>query len=241
MFKRNMRLPVLVLLVAAVLLVIAGCGGGSKTSSNGNNNTSGSGNTNATATPEATEAPVPDKLLGSDKHPVVTIEMDTGKSFQVELYPEIAPNTVNNFVSLVKKGFYDGTIFHRVIPGFMIQGGDPEGTGMGGPGYSIKGEFMSNGFQNDLLHTRGVISMARSGDPDSGGSQFFVMVADAPSLDGDYAAFGKVIEGMDTVDEIVNQETEKSGEGSTPVKPMAIKKATIDTKGMTFAEPEKVK
>ncbi|NIK72344.1 MULTISPECIES: peptidylprolyl isomerase [unclassified Paenibacillus] len=239
MFKRNMRLPVLALLTAALLLVIAGCGGGSKTSSN-DNGTSGSGTANATATPEATDPPQPDKLLGSDKHPVVTVEMDNGKTFKVELYPEIAPNTVNNFVSLVKKGFYDGTIFHRVIPGFMIQGGDPEGSGMGGPGYSIKGEFMSNGFQNDLLHTRGVISMARSGDPDSAGSQFFVMVADAPSLDGDYAAFGKVVEGMDTVDEIVNQETEKTGEGSRPVKPMAIKKATVDTKGMTFAEPEKV-
>ncbi|ACS98804.1 peptidylprolyl isomerase [Paenibacillus sp. JDR-2] len=239
MFKRNKGLPVLVLLTAALLLVIAGCGGGSKTSSN-SNGTSGSGAANATATPEATQPPQPDKLLGSDKHPVVTVEMDNGKSFKVELYPEIAPNTVNNFVSLVKKGFYDGTIFHRVIPGFMIQGGDPEGTGMGGPGYGIKGEFMSNGFQNDLLHTRGVISMARSGDPDSAGSQFFVMVADAPSLDGDYAAFGKVSEGMDTVDEIVNQATEKTGEGSRPVKPMAIKKATVDTKGMTFAEPEKV-
>lgn len=239
MFKRNRRLPVLVLLAAAVLLVIAGCGGGSK--NNTNNNTSGSGGANATAAPEATDPPQPDKLLGPEKHPVVTVEMDSGKSFKIELYPEIAPNTVNNFVSLVKQGFYDGLIFHRVIPGFMIQGGDPEGTGMGGPGYSIKGEFMSNGFQNDLLHTRGVISMARSGDPDSAGSQFFVMVADAPSLDGDYAAFGKVVEGMDTVDEIVNQETDPSGEGSTPVKPMAIKKATVDTKGMTFNEPEKVK
>ncbi|MGO4111498.1 peptidylprolyl isomerase [Paenibacillus sp. YAF4_2] len=242
MLKRNMRLPLLVLLTAAVLVVIAGCGGGSKTSTK-TNNTSGSNASNATATPtpEATKAPKPDKLLGADKHPVVTVEMDNGKTFKVELYPEIAPNTVNNFVSLVQKGFYDGTVFHRVIPGFMIQGGDPEGTGMGGPGYAIKGEFTSNGFQNDLLHTRGVISMARSGDPDSGGSQFFVMVADAPSLDGEYAAFGEVIEGMDTVDEIVNQETLKTGEGSTPVKPMAIKKATVDLKGLTFAEPEKVK
>jgi peptidyl-prolyl cis-trans isomerase B (cyclophilin B) len=242
MLKRNMRLPLLVLLTAAVLVVIAGCGGGSKTSTN-TNNTSGSNASNATATPtpEATKAPKPDKLLGSDKHPVVTVEMDNGKTFKVELYPEIAPNTVNNFVSLVQKGFYDGTIFHRIIPGFMIQGGDPEGTGMGGPGYAIKGEFTSNGFQNDLLHTRGVISMARSGDPDSGGSQFFVMVADAVSLDGDYAAFGEVIEGMETVDEIVNQKTDPAGEGSTPVKPMAIKKATVDTKGLTFAEPEKVK
>ncbi|CAM3506520.1 peptidylprolyl isomerase [Paenibacillus lupini] len=242
MLKRNMRLPLLVLLTAAVLVVIAGCGGGSKTSTN-TNNTSGSNASNATATPtpESTKAPKPDKLLGSEKHPVVTVEMDNGKTFKVELYPEIAPNTVNNFVSLVQKGFYDGTIFHRVIPGFMIQGGDPEGTGMGGPGYAIKGEFTSNDFQNDLLHTRGVISMARSGDPDSGGSQFFVMVADAPSLDGEYASFGEVIEGMETVDEIVNQETLKTGEGSTPVKPMAIKKATVDLKGLTFAEPEKVK
>ena len=133
-------------------------------------------------------------------NPIVTIEMEDGGVMKAELYPDIAPNTVNNFVSLVQSGFYDGTIFHRVIPGFMIQGGDPQGSGMGGPGYSIKGEFSQNGFQNDLVHTRGVLSMARTMDPDSAGSQFFVMVDDAPHLDGAYAAFGKVIEGMETAD-----------------------------------------
>ena len=129
-------------------------------------------------------------------NPVVTIEMENGGVMKVELYPETAPNTVANFISLVEKGFYNGTIFHRVIPGFMIQGGDPEGTGMGGPGYRIKGEFTANRFQNDLKHTKGVISMARSGHPDSAGSQFFIMVDDAPHLDGQYASFGKLIEGI---------------------------------------------
>ena len=137
-------------------------------------------------------------------NPIVTIEMENGGVMKAELYPDIAPNTVNNFISLVKSGFYDGTIFHRVIPGFMIQGGDPDGTGMGGPGYSIKGEFSQNGFQNDLIHQRGVLSMARTMAPDSAGSQFFVMVDDAPHLDGAYAAFGKVIEGMETADAIVS-------------------------------------
>ena len=133
---------------------------------------------------------------------MVTIQMENGKEIKLELYPEVAPLTVENFIKLVKEGFYDGTIFHRVISGFMIQGGDPEGTGMGGPGYSIKGEFSANGVKNDLKHTRGVISMARSANPNSAGSQFFIMHADAPHLDGQYAAFGKVVEGMDVVDEI---------------------------------------
>ena len=137
-------------------------------------------------------------------NPIVTIEMENGGVIRAELYPEVAPNTVRNFVSLVQKGFYDGTIFHRVIPGFMIQGGDPEGTGMGGPGYGIKGEFAMNGFKNDLKHTTGVLSMARAMDPNSGGSQFFIMVADAPHLDGDYAAFGKITKGMEVADAIVN-------------------------------------
>ena len=135
-------------------------------------------------------------------NPIVTFTMENGDVMKAELYPEIAPTSVNNFVNLVQKGFYDGLIFHRVIAGFMIQGGDPEGTGMGGPGYSIKGEFASNGFKNDLKHTRGVLSMARSMRPDSAGSQFFIMHQDAPHLDGQYAAFGKVVEGMDVVDEI---------------------------------------
>ena len=137
------------------------------------------------------------------KNPIVTIEMENEKIIKIELYPEIAPNTVNNFISLVKNGFYNDTIFHRVIPGFMIQGGDPEGTGIGGPGYSIKGEFSSNDFKNDLKHKKGVISMARTMDPNSAGSQFFIMTDDAPHLDGSYAAFGKVIEGIETVSDIV--------------------------------------
>ncbi|HVJ50336.1 MAG TPA: peptidylprolyl isomerase [Desulfitobacterium sp.] len=140
----------------------------------------------------------------SAKNPIVTIEMENGQTIKLELYPEIAPETVKNFISLVKKGFYDGVIFHRVIPGFMIQGGDPQGTGSGGPGYSIKGEFTANGFENNLKHDRGVISMARTGDPNSAGSQFFLMVANSPHLDGQYASFGKVIEGLEEMDRIVN-------------------------------------
>ena len=140
-------------------------------------------------------------------NPIVTIQMKDGGVMKAELYPEIAPETVKNFVDLASKGFYNGLIFHRVIPGFMIQGGDPEGTGMGGPGYKIKGEFTANGFRNDLKHTRGVLSMARAMDPNSAGSQFFIMHEDAPYLDGQYAAFGKVVEGMDVVDEIASVET----------------------------------
>ncbi|AHF06750.1 peptidylprolyl isomerase [Desulfitobacterium metallireducens DSM 15288] len=138
------------------------------------------------------------------KNPIVTIEMENGQKIKIELYPEIAPETVKNFISLVSKGFYDGVIFHRVIPGFMIQGGDPSGNGTGGPGYSIKGEFTANGFENNLKHDRGVISMARTANPNSAGSQFFLMVANSPHLDGQYASFGKVIEGMEEVDRIVN-------------------------------------
>ena len=151
------------------------------------------------------------------KNPIVTIETNHGK-IEVELYPEIAPNTVNNFISLVKKGFYDGTIFHRVIPGFMIQGGDPEGTGMGGAKENIKGEFAQNGVKNDLKHTRGVISMARSMMPDSASSQFFIMHKDAPHLDGGYAAFGKVVAGMDVVDKIASVRTDWNDKPTTPVK-----------------------
>ena len=150
-------------------------------------------------------------------NPIVTIEMEDGGIIRAELYPEIAPNTVRNFISLVKKGFYDGVIFHRVIPGFMIQGGDPTGTGMGGPGYSIEGEFTSNGFQNDLKHTRGVLSMARAMDPNSAGSQFFIMHQDAPHLDGSYAAFGHVVNGIEVVDEIANVATDWNDKPRTPV------------------------
>ena len=169
-------------------------------------------------------------------NPVVTITMENDTVIKAELYPEIAPNTVRNFVSLVKKGFYDGLIFHRVIPGFMIQGGCPNGNGMGGPGYDIKGEFANNGFRNDLKHERGVLSMARAMNPDSAGSQFFIMHADAPYLDGEYAAFGKVIEGMETVDEIAQVATDYN---DRPRIDMVMKKVTVETFGEEYEEPEK--
>lgn len=169
-------------------------------------------------------------------NPIVTIEMEDGGEIQIELYAETAPNTVRNFVSLVSKGFYDGTVFHRVIPGFMIQGGDPEGTGMGGPGYSIKGEFLMNGFNNELKHTRGVLSMARAMDPNSAGSQFFIMVEDAPHLDGQYASFGRVITGMDVCDRIVSVRTNFNDK---PLKPQVMKHVTVETFGENFEEPEK--
>lgn len=167
-------------------------------------------------------------------NPIVTFQTTAG-TFKAELYPEVAPNTVNNFISLVKKGFYDGTIFHRVIPSFMIQGGDPEGSGMGGPGYGIKGEFSANGFKNDLRHTRGVLSMARSMRPNSAGSQFFVMVADAPHLDGQYAAFGKVIEGMEAADAIVSAKRDYS---DRPYEDQIMEKVTVETFGVEYDEPE---
>jgi len=175
-------------------------------------------------------------------NPLVTIEMSNGHTIKLELYPDVAPNTVNNFISLVSKGFYNGTIFHRVMPGFMIQGGDPDGNGTGGPGYAIKGEFTINGFKNELKHTRGVLSMARRSQPlDSAGSQFFIMVADAPSLDDQYAAFGQVIEGMDTVDEIVNQKIDpKDPNGTMPLKSLAIKSATVDTRGVSYPAPDTI-
>lgn len=169
-------------------------------------------------------------------NPVVTIIMENGDVMKAELYPEVAPNTVNNFISLVKKGYYDGLIFHRVIRGFMIQGGCPLGTGMGGPGYSIKGEFSQNGFKNDLKHTEGVLSMARSMMPNSAGSQFFIMHKDAPHLDGAYAAFGKVTEGMDVVNKIAEERTDYS---DRPLKTQKIKSMTVDTFGVEYPEPEK--
>ena len=170
-------------------------------------------------------------------NPVVTFKMDTGKTFKAELYPEVAPNTVNNFVSLVNKGFYDGLIFHRVISGFMIQGGDPEGKGIGGPGYCIKGEFSGNGFKNDLSHEKGVLSMARAMNPNSAGSQFFVMHEFSPHLDGQYAAFGKVIEGQDVVDEIAETRTDYN---DRPRTPQVMEKVTVETFGVEYPEPEKV-
>lgn len=169
------------------------------------------------------------------KHPIVTIEMSSGNTIKMELYPEVAPNTVKNFISLVKKGFYDGVIFHRVIPGFMIQGGDPQGVGTGGPGYHIKGEFVANGFPNDLKHTTGVVSMARAGHPDSAGSQFFIMVDDAPHLDGQYAAFGKVIEGIEEAQRIV---AVKRDYMDKPLENQTMVKVTVDTLGEDFDEPE---
>ncbi len=171
------------------------------------------------------------------KNPVVTIEMENGDIMKAELYPEIAPNTVNNFISLVKSGFYDGVIFHRVISGFMIQGGDPEGTGMGGPGYSIKGEFSSNGFTNNLKHDRGVLSMARAQDPDSAGSQFFIMHKRSTHLDGDYAAFGKITEGLDIVDKIADTATTPA---DRPYENQKMQKVTVETFGEEYPEPEKM-
>ncbi|HAB88686.1 MAG TPA: peptidylprolyl isomerase [Coprococcus sp.] len=169
-------------------------------------------------------------------NPIVTITMENGDVIKAELYPDIAPNTVNNFISLVKKGFYNGLNFHRIINGFMIQGGCPEGTGMGGPNYSIKGEFSQNGFKNDLKHTEGVLSMARSMRPDSAGSQFFIMHKAAPHLDGAYAAFGKVIEGMDVVNKIA---TTRTTYGDRPVKEQKMTSVTVDTFGIDYPEPEK--
>ena len=169
------------------------------------------------------------------QNPIVTITMENGKIMKAELYPDVAPNTVKNFISLAKKGFYDGIIFHRVIPGFMIQGGDPTGTGMGGPDYSIKGEFTMNGFKNTLKHDRGVMSMARSMRPDSAGSQFFIMVESAPHLDGQYAAFGKVIEGIETADEIVSARRDYNDK---PYEEQKMKSVTVETFGVEYDEPE---
>lgn len=170
------------------------------------------------------------------KNPMVTITMESGKQINLELYPDVAKNTVNNFISLVQKGFYNGLIFHRVIRGFMIQGGCPDGTGMGGPGYTIKGEFSINGYSNDLKHSAGVISMARAGHPDSAGSQFFIMHKDSPHLDGSYAAFGMVIDGMDVVNEIADTRTDYS---DRPLETQTIKDVTVDLNGYEFSEPEK--
>ena len=170
-------------------------------------------------------------------NPVVTFVMENGDVFKAELYPEIAPQSVNNFISLIKKGFYDGLTFHRIIPGFMIQGGDPEGTGCGGPGYSIKGEFASNGFKNDLKHTKGVLSMARSMMPNSAGSQFFIMHETSPHLDGEYAAFGKITQGQDIIDKIALVDTDFSDK---PLKAQVMKSVTVDTFDVEYPEPEKM-
>ncbi|QGQ46050.1 peptidylprolyl isomerase [Metabacillus sediminilitoris] len=170
-------------------------------------------------------------------NPVATITMENNDVIKIELYPNIAPNTVSNFITLAESGFYNGVIFHRVIPGFMIQGGDPNGDGTGGPDYHIKGEFTSNGFENQLKHERGIISMARTQAPDTAGSQFFIMVADADSLDGEYAAFGKVTEGMDVVDNIVNAQRDQQDK---PLKEQKMKQITIETFGIDYPQPEKI-
>ena len=171
------------------------------------------------------------------QNPIVTFTMENGDVIKAELYPEIAPTSVNNFISLIKRNFYDGLIFHRVIKGFMIQGGDPEGTGMGGPGYSIRGEFEQNGFPNDLKHTEGVLSMARSMDPDSAGSQFFIMHKTSPHLDGAYAAFGKVIEGIENVNKIAETATDYA---DRPLEDQKLKTVTVETFGEEYPEPEKI-
>ncbi|MCI8306740.1 MAG: peptidylprolyl isomerase [Lachnospiraceae bacterium] len=173
----------------------------------------------------------------AENNPIVTITMENGDTVKAELFPEIAPNTVKNFISLIQKKYYDGLVFHRVINGFMIQGGCPQGTGMGGPGYAIPGEFSSNGFENNLRHTAGVLSMARSQMPDSAGSQFFIMHKDSPHLDGMYASFGKVTEGMDTVNKIAETATDYS---DRPVTPQIMKSVTVELFGETYDEPEKL-
>lgn len=170
-------------------------------------------------------------------NPIVTIKMKNEDIMKAELYPEVAPNTVKNFISLVKSGFYNGIIFHRVIPGFVIQGGCPEGTGVGGPGYSIRGEFDINGFKNDLKHTEGILSMARTMDPNSAGSQFFIMVGNTPHLDGQYAAFGKIIEGMDIAMKIASVKTDY---GDKPYEDQVMEEVTVDTFGEEYEEPEKL-
>lgn len=172
----------------------------------------------------------------AEKNPIVTIEMNDGQVMKAELYPEIAPNTVNNFISLIQKEYYNGVIFHRVIKGFMIQGGDPEGTGVGGPGYSIKGEFSQNGFENNLKHTPGVLSMARTMFPDTAGSQFFIMHETSPHLDGQYAAFGKIIEGMEVVNKIAECATDYMDK---PLEQQMMKNVTVETFGVEYPEPEK--
>lgn len=216
MFNRNKIVYLLAVMFAAFLL-LAGCGTGGEKEQAGENNAKGT-----------------DYAASVKEKPIVTITMENDEKIVLELDPAAAPNTVANFISLVEDGFYDGLTFHRVIPGFMIQGGDPEGNGAGGPGYSIEGEFTANGFENNLQHERGVISMARTQDPNSAGSQFFIMVAEATHLDGEYASFGKVIEGMETVDAIVSVER---GNADKPVKPQKMKKVAVDTKGFDYPDP----
>ncbi|WP_322907504.1 peptidylprolyl isomerase [Paenibacillus campi] len=257
MLRQRRQWIVLLLMFSALMLVLAGCGntsggnGAGQSSSTSSSSQTESGTTGSDGSASSSEqsgstSTDSNTASASDNSasfhqandPIVTIEMADGKKIEIELFPKAAPNTVNNFISLVKKGFYDGLTFHRVIPGFMIQGGDPNGNGTGGPGYTIPGEFKANNVQNDLKHTRGIISMARANDPNSGGSQFFIMVGDAPQLDGQYAAFGKVISGMDEVDKIVNLPRDNMDKPNTPP---VMKKVTVDTKGVNYPDPEKSK
>ncbi|MBD8033606.1 MULTISPECIES: peptidylprolyl isomerase [Solibacillus] len=202
------------LFMASIMLVLTACG---------------------TETTDNTEqGSAEDYTAAITENPIVTITMENDEKIVIELEPKVAPNTVANFISLVENGFYDGLIFHRVIPGFMVQGGDPDGTGMGGPDYSIKGEFSSNGFENTLTHDRGVLSMARTNQPDSAGSQFFIMVEPASHLDGDYASFGEVIEGMEVIDKIVAVERDGSDK---PIEDQKMKTVEVDTKGFDYPEP----
>ena len=213
----------LYVILAIVTLVLVAC--------NSDENSTGNNSSEESTTNENYEENV-------TENPVATITMESGEQIIIELMPKIAPNTVANFISLAQEGFYDGTIFHRVIPGFMVQGGDPTGTGMGGPEYAIAGEFSSNGFENLLAHERGVVSMARAQNPDSAGSQFFIMVETATHLDGEYAAFGKVTEGMDVVDRIVSVERNANDK---PLQEQQMKTVVVDTKGFTYPKPMTIK
>lgn len=224
------KMLAILFVIASLVLIVSGCGGEETQEENVTENTANETNDSNEST---TGYPA-----GVEENPVVTITMENGNEIVVELYPETAPNTVANFISLVEDGFYDGLIFHRVIPGFMIQGGDPDGNGTGGPGYAIAGEFASNGYEtNTLTHERGVISMARSGHPDSAGSQFFIMAEESTHLDGEYAAFGKVIEGIEAVDTIVSVERDSKDK---PLEDQTMKSVTVDTKGYPYPEPKKI-
>ena len=217
--KKIIKKGVILIGISTMLIALAGCT---------NNNTSSQN------TDEKNET----KVESTRELPIATIKVKDFGTIKAELYPDKAPNTVNNFISLANSGFYDGLIFHRVIKGFMNQGGDPDGIGTGGPGYSIKGEFSNNGYtNNDLKHTAGVLSMARASNPDSAGSQFFIMAEEASHLDGDYAAFGKVTEGMDVVEAINSVETNSNDK---PLKDVVIESITVDTKGIDYKEPEKI-
>lgn len=211
-------------LIVILVFILSGCGMQEENGGSATNNNVKQSNSNTGYPADVKE------------RPVVTMKMEDGQAIVLELFPEAAPNTVANFISLIEKGFYDGLIFHRVIPGFMIQGGDPSGNGTGGPGYSINGEFKSNGFEvNTVKHDRGVLSMARTNDPNSASSQFFIMVQESSQLDGQYAAFGKVIEGMEVVDKIVSVERDNMDK---PLVDQKIESVTVDTKGYDYPEPE---